>query len=160
VAELNDRELTVEERWWLREFFNPENRQLNNTQIYLKAFPDTKLESASQAAGDMRQRVLHKVAFGELMIEAGLGDHTIARGLAEGCDATEVVAVKLTGGYTDNGDPIKVPVEVPDWNARAKFLGMAMKHRQLLIDKMEHSGEGGGPLKVIIETMKPPDKAD
>lgn len=96
----------------------------------------------------------------DVLERQGLTDDVLILKLQELIGATKVIGylnqyIKAEKGGLEKLSPDKVVsnefVDVPDWSARAKGLELALKLKDLLKEKVEHSGEiKGGETRIII----------
>jgi len=106
----------------------------NATQAYIKISPDCKEESARVLGYRWLQKV--NISVEELLDKMEMTDGYLSGKLYEGLDATKVISVipippkKSQENNTDlpeaNSKNIEF-IDVPDYNARVKYLDMALK---------------------------------
>ena len=96
----------------------------------------------------------------DVLERQGLTDDVLIMKLSELLGATKVIGylnqyIKAEKGGLEKLSPDKVVsnefIDIPDWSARAKGLELALKLKDLLKEKVEHSGEiKGGETRIIL----------
>lgn len=127
IDEKQKKKLTKKQKAWLKFYIESGDA----TGAALRAYRCKNKQVASNMASQLRKAL----AVDELLEESGVTDIEITLKLKEGLKAT-----KLT----------KTGAEMPDYDVRHKYMTTALQLKGKLNNKVELSGEGGGPIKLNI----------
>ena len=127
IDEKQKRKLTKKQKAWLKFYIESGDA----TDAALRAYRCKNKQVASNMGSQLRKAL----AVDELLEESGVTDIEITLKLKEGLKAT-----KLT----------KTGAEMPDYDVRHKYMTTALQLKGKLNNKVELSGEGGGPIKLNI----------
>jgi phage terminase small subunit len=95
------------------------------------------------------KRLEEQIKIADLMERQGLTDICLLERLSQLLKASK--DIYNFSGVENEENGVTVKLGTPDWGARAKGLELALKMKELLKDKVEHSGEiKGGETKIII----------
>jgi phage terminase small subunit len=107
-----------------------------------------------------------RLKIADVLERHGLTDNILVLRLSELLKASKVVGYLHNYKKVDKGGVEKISpdeivsnefIDVPDWSARAKGLELALKLKDLLKDKLEHSGEiKTGETRIVIIQNAPP----
>ncbi len=94
------------------------------------------------------KRLEEQIKISDLMERQGLTDICLLERLSQLLKASK--DIYNFSGLTNEENGVAVKLGTPDWGARAKGLELALKMKELLRDKVEHSGEIKGGQKVVV----------
>lgn len=117
-----------------RKFYKVYAETLNATEAAMQSY-DCKDRNVAKALGAEN---LAKLNFTELLDAVGLTDDDLALALREGRHSTRAV---VFGGKIQG---------VPDYATRHKYVETLLKVKGKLADKLELTGEDGGPLQMQL----------
>jgi hypothetical protein len=117
-----------------KKFYKIYAQTLNGAEAAMQSYDCKNRDVASEIA---RQN-LGKLGFSEMLDAVGLTDDDLAAAVKEGRNATRAIVVngKVQG--------------VADYAVRHKYLETALKVKKILTDKIELTGEDGGPMQMQV----------
>lgn len=122
--------LTAKQRKWIKVY----SETLNATEAAMQVY-NCKDRNSAKVIGSEN---ISKLNFEELMEVVGLTDEKLAKVGNEGLSATKPIV-------TPEG--VKA---VPDYAVRHRYWETFLKLKRKLVDKMEITGEDGGPIRVQV----------
>lgn len=133
--------LTLKQAKWLKIYLETGNATEAAMQSY-----DCKDRDSAKTIG---WENLTKLDYSDFLEEAGITDKLLQEKILEGLDSTKPIGALI---LVSGDKPMKTKgnegqIEVPDYAIRHKYLETALKLKKRLTDRIEHMGEGGGPIE-------------
>lgn len=124
--------LTLKQRRWLDLYIKTGNA----TEATIQSYACKNRNSATALASEN----LRKLNIGEAMEKYGITDQYLLSKLKEGLDSTRTISAKIImkgGGNRDATSQTDDFIDVPDFNARHKYLELALKLKGRLTNKID-----------------------
>jgi len=131
--------LTLKQRKWLEVYLDTGSA----TEAAMQAYNCKDRASAGVVGCNTLKSI--KGATRALMEKCGITDKVLYEKLAEGLDANRTVFAQFEGAFTDERDCVDFPTRQRYLDTAAKLTGMYAP------EKVEVTGEGGGPLAVLLK---------
>ena len=144
--------LTLKQSKWLKIYLETGNATEAAMQVY-----DCKDRNVASTIG---WENLRKLDYSDFLEEAGITDKLLQEKILEGLDASKPISalILISGDKSMRTKDNEGQIEVPDFLTRHKYLETALKLKKRLTDRIEHTGEGGGPIEFANLTDEELDK--
>ena len=137
-------DLTLKQRKWMKLYLECGNA----TEAAMKVY-DCKNRDVARQIG---LENIAKLDYTDFMEEAGITDNLLQEKIMEGLDANRTISAKITIKNQDKGANSQTNdfIDVPDFIARHKYLEIALKLKQRLIDRKLHGEDKENPFKGVV----------